>query len=289
MKKKVIIGVNENEDYLQFWNLQRKIWMKTDWELKMIFVGDKKIYDNLNKDGIETVHLEPISNVNTIYHIQVFCQLCKILEDDDIILYHCDMDQIMINKFNLLDENILNKLNINTIIHGSICFDNTPYCKKIMNVDTVMNMHNIGFSQTWKKIYATLNLFNISDITEFIIKNNPNNFKLRKGDWGIDQKILRISLNNWLKINDKNNIKYYSMYDLKEGWLNRKASFVNQTFDLYDTVKQKRINKNIVDYIKNNNHITWLHPYLGHLFKERKNAVNNRIKKEIILPLLEML
>jgi len=42
MKKKVIIGVDDNDDYLQFWDLQRKIWMKTDWELKMIFVGDKK-------------------------------------------------------------------------------------------------------------------------------------------------------------------------------------------------------------------------------------------------------
>jgi len=79
------------------------------------------------------------------------------------------------------------------------------------------------------------------------------------------------------------------MNELKEGWLYRKASMVNQTFDLYDTVNRKIINNNIIDYIKNNNHITWLHPYLGCFFKEQKDIVNNKIKKEMILPLLEIL
>ena len=108
LKKKVIIGVNDNEDYLQFWDLQIKIWSKTDWKLKMIFIGDKKKYDSLNKNGFESLYLKPIKNIDTAYHIQVYCQLCKILEDNDTILYHCDMDQLMINKFTLLNDIYLN-------------------------------------------------------------------------------------------------------------------------------------------------------------------------------------
>ena len=287
-KKKVIIGVNDNEDYLQFWDLQKKIWSKTDWELKIIYVGDKKIFDNLDKKGIETLYIKPIDNINTIYHIQLLTQLYKVLEDDNIILYHCDMDQIMVNKFNLLEDTILNNLNTNTIIHGSICFDNSPYCKNISNSNSIMNMHNIGLSQTWKKIYSHLNLKNLEDINKFIINNNPNDFKLRGGAWGIDQKILRSSVNNWLKIDAKNNIKFYSMYNLNEGWLYRKASMNKPTFNMYDSVKHKIINDNIIEYIKNNKYITWLHPYLGHLFKN-KNEVNNKIKNEIIKPLMEYL
>jgi hypothetical protein len=286
LKKKVIIGVNDNEDYLQFWDLQIKIWSKTDWKLKMIFIGDKNKYDSLNKNGFESLYIEPIKNIDTTYHIQVYCQLCKILEDNDTILYHCDMDQLMINKFTLLNDMYLNNLNINTIIHGSICFDNTSYCKKNQNSNTIMNMHNIGLSQTWKKIYSTLNIFNNNDIIQFIIVNNPQNFQLRKEDWGIDQKFLRLGVNNWLKMDTKNNIKFYSMYDVKERWLNRKASFNNQVFDFYDTYKCKIVNENIFEYIKNNRDITWLHPYLGHIFKDKKDEVNNKIKNEIILPLL---
>lgn len=287
LKKKVIIGVNNNEDYLQFWDLQKKIWSKTVWKLKIIYIGDKETFDNLDKNGIETVYIKPIENINTIYHIQVLTQLYKILEDNDTILYHCDMDQLMVNKFNLLEDKILDNLDINTIIHGSICFDNSPYCKNIMNSNTIMNMHNIGLSQTWVNIYSYLNLKNLEDINNFIINNNPNNFQLRGGDWGIDQKILRNSVNNWLKINQKNNIKFYSMFDLNEGWLYRKAHMSNSTVDLYDSVKHKIINNNIVEYIKNNKHIIWLHPYLGHLFKEKKDLINKKIKAEIINLLIQ--
>jgi hypothetical protein len=285
LKKKVIIGVNDKEDYLQFWDLQKKIWSKTDWKLKIIFVGNKNLFDNLDKKGIETIYINPIENINTIYHIQVLTQLYKILEDNDTILYHCDMDQIMVNKFNLLEDKILNNLNINTIIHGSICFDNSPYCKNISNSNTIMNMHNIGLSQTWKNIYSHLNLKSLEDINKFIINNNPNDFKLRGGSWGIDQKILRSSVNNWLKMDAKNNIKFYSMFDLNEGWLYRIASMNNPTFNMYDSVNHKIISNNIIEYIKNNKHITWLHPYLGQFYKN-KEEVNNKIKNEIILPLL---
>lgn len=289
MKKKVIIGVNDNESYLQFWDLQRKIWMKTDWKLKIIFVGDKKIYDNLNKEGIESVYIETPDNIKTSYYIQTITHLSRILEDDDTILYYCDMDQILINKFKLLDNETLNVLNENILIHGSICFDNTSYCKNKMNINTFMSMHNIAFAKTWKKIYEHLNLNSLNDIIEYTKKNYPEKFTYRGNNWGIEQYLLRNSIKIWLKNDAKNNIVNFSMDELKEGWLYRKASLPNPTFDCYDSVNHKIINNNLIHYIKNNNHITWLHPYLGSLFKGYEDVVNDKIKKEIILPLLEML
>jgi hypothetical protein len=287
LKKKVIIGVNDNEDYLQFWDLQKKIWAKTDWKLKIIYVGEKDVYNKLDKTGIETVYLENPENIKTSYYIQTVTHLSRILEDDDVICYHCDMDQILVNKYKLLEDSNLINLNYNTLIHGSICFDNSSYCKNNMNSNSIMSMHNIAFGKTWKNIYAHLNLKSLDDIINYSIKNYPPNFQIRNNSsgWGIEQCLLRASVNNWLKMDQKNNIKFYSMYDLNEGWLHRKASMKNPTFNMYDSVNHKIISNNIIEYIKNNKHITWLHPYLGQFYKN-KEEVNNKIKNEIILPLL---
>ena len=78
------------------------------------------------------------------------------------------------------------------------------------------------------------------------------------------------------------------MKDLSEGWLYRLASIPSPTYDLRDSVTGNIINTNVVDYIKQNKHITWFHPYLGHLFRD-KNEVNNKLYQEIIIPLIDYL
>jgi len=107
------------------------------------------------------------------------------------------MDQILINKFKLLEDKKLKLLNENTLIHGSIRFDNTSYCKTKSNIEAFMSMHNIAYSKTWKKIYKHLNLNSLDDIINYTKKNYPVNFAYRGKNWGIEQHLLRNSIKIW--------------------------------------------------------------------------------------------
>jgi len=288
MKKVIITSCDENDDYLQLWDLFKLCWVKMGWHIKFYFIGSKNKYLTLNQDeeNVEIVHIIPLKNIHTAFTAQIFCQCGPVLENNNTICYTSGFDNILINKFKFLDdENI--ELAKNNIINSCIDIDRNKYgYSSNVSRSSYMSMHFLGNSSLFKKLYYDIGSDDIEHFFSFIKSSYPQNYQVRGPGWSTDQKLL----NKYIKIWTSNNniIIKKSMKDLSEGWLYRLASIPSPTYDLRDSVTGNIINTNVVDYIKQNKHITWFHPYLGHLFRD-KNEVNNKLYQEIIIPLIDYL
>lgn len=281
MKRKIIFGCDDNEDYLQFWNLQRLIWIKKGWMPKLYFIGSEEKYNTLEKEGAEVIRIEPIKGIHTAYMAQIYKLFSVILEEKNSIIYFCDMDTIIVNNFVFID----NKIEENELKISSLIFENQKGYTKKINKNYFMCMHNLSTVDTFKKIFYDIN--NTKDgLKDFLVRNYSPDYRLRGNGWNTDQNILSYYINKW-KLKDGNKISFHSMYDSKEAWLYRLASTKNPNYNMKDSYNCKIINNNIIEYINNNKHIIFLHPYLGHLFGKNKDQCNKKIKEEIINPLIK--
>jgi hypothetical protein len=289
MKKIVITSCDENDDYLQLWDLFKLYWVKMGWYVKFYFIGSKSKYLTLNQDeeNVEIVHISPLKNINTAFMAQMFCTYGVVLEKDNTICYWSGFDTILIRKFKFLDDKNI-ELAKNNIINSCITlgwWQGHGYSSKVSG-DSYMGMHFLGNSSLFKKLYYDIGSGDIEHLISFIKSSYPQNYQIRGHGWGTDQEILNKYIKNWIANN--NILIKKSMKDSNEGWLNRMASIPKPTYNLRDSVTGNIINTNVVEYIKQNKHIIWFHPYLGHLFKD-KNQANNKLYKEIIIPLIDYL
>lgn len=284
MIKKVIFGCDENEDYLQFWNLQRLIWIKKGWIPKLYFIGSQEKYNTLEKEGAEVIRIEPIKGIHTAYIAMMYFTLSYILEKEECICYLSGIDTLLVNDFSFL--NI--EPDVKEVKYSSICIDSnsTGHSKKI-NKNYLMGMHFYCLSSTAKNIYYDIEPTK-EGVNKFLIKKYPSNFQIRGNGWGKDQEVFNHYINKW-KIKQGNKLSFYSMYDSKEAWLYRLASMGHANYDMRDSYNGKIINRNILQYLDNNRHITFLHPYLGHFFGKNKDQCNQKIKEDIIKPLTKRL
>lgn len=289
MKKIVITSCDENDDYLNFWNVLKIYWIKMGWYVKFYFIGSKNKYLTLNQDeeNVDIIHIKPIENVHTAFTAQFFIQFgCVLEKNEDAIIYYTGFDNILVNDFKLLDNKILKNIKSGQIINS--CIDIQSNFNGYSNVKSknYLSMHFIAKVSTFKNLYFDI-IPNEKEFINFIIKNYPKNYTIRGCGWSTDQMVL----NKYMKLWEINNtIEKYSMNDLQEGWLYRFDMPRNLTFRFRDSVNGNIINNDIVNYIRKNKHITWFHPPLGHLYGEKnKVIINNKIKQEIIKPLMDYL
>jgi len=288
LKKMVVCACNENEDYLQFWNIQRILWNKKGWLIRLYFIGSEETYNKLNKEQAEVIHINPINGINTAYMAQMYAQYSHILEkDNDTIVISIGMDNILVGNPPYLEDEFLKKINDNEIHHIMLDFNNkiNTYGNKKTS-EYYISLWFLYKVRTFKELMGVSSNENFN-FTKFIIDNYPTNYRIRGSGWGTDQEILNKSIKTWVSANINNKLLIYSVNDVKERWLYRIASSKTPSYDMKDSITHNVINNNYIEYIKTNKNIYWIHPFLGHLFNTNKDIANLKIKTDIINPLIE--